>query len=81
VANGKPARNPFKAGNGQPLIEKAETKRERFPTFGEEMALMRVCVGEGERSRAPPPDYHQHRRVINVRAFNAKTRRLIGRLF
>lgn len=44
---------PFKAGNGQPLIEKtAKNKRERFPTFGEEKALLRVCVGEGERGRA-----------------------------
>lgn len=52
-ANGKLARNPFRTGNGQPLIEKAaENKRERFPTFGEEMALLQVCVGEGERGRA-----------------------------
>jgi hypothetical protein len=53
VANGKLARNPFKMGNGQPLIEKAaETKRERFPTCGEKMALLRVCVGDAERGRA-----------------------------
>ena len=53
VANGKLARNPFKAGNGQPMIEKAaENKRERFPTFGEELALLRVCVGDGDRGRS-----------------------------
>jgi integrase len=98
VANGKLTRNPFKLGNGQSLIEKsAETKRERFPTFGEEMALLRVCVGEGERGRAhlrpiliiaadtglrrnemftlERYDLDFHRRVINVRAFNAKTNR------
>jgi integrase len=80
------------------LIEKtAENKRERFPTFGEEMALLRVCVGEGERGRAhlrpiliiaadtglrrnemftlERSDLDFHRRVINVRAFNAKTNR------
>jgi len=53
VANGKLTRNPFNARNGQPLIERAaETKRERFPTFGEELALLRICVGDGERGRA-----------------------------
>jgi integrase len=53
VANGKLARNPFNVGKGQPLIDKAsENKRERFPTFGEEIALLSVCVGEGERGRA-----------------------------
>ncbi len=98
VANGKLARNPFKSGNGQPLIERAaENKRERFPTFGEEMALLCVCVGEGDRGRAHLRpifivaadtglrrnelftlerfDLDFHRRVINVRAFNAKTNR------
>jgi integrase len=98
VANGKLARNPFKAGNGQPIIEKAaENKRERFPTFGEEMALLRVCVGEGDRGRAhlrpiiivaadtglrrnelftlERTDLDFRQRVINVRAFNAKTNR------
>jgi integrase len=35
------------------LIDKAaENKRERFPSFGEEIALLNVCVGEGERGRA-----------------------------
>lgn len=53
VANGKLARNPFNAGNGQPLIERtAETRRERFPTFGEELALLQICVGDGDRGRA-----------------------------
>jgi len=53
VANGKLTRNPFNAGNGQPLIERsAETKRERFPTFGEELALLRTCVGDDDRGRA-----------------------------
>jgi integrase len=98
VSNGKLTQNPFKAGNGQPLIEKAaENKRERFPTFGEEMALLRVCVGVGERGRAhlrpiiivaadtglrrnelftlERYDLNFQQRVINVRAFNAKTNR------
>jgi len=53
VTNGKLVQNPFNAGKGQSLIDKAaENKRERFPSFGEEIALLSVCVGEGERGRA-----------------------------
>ena len=53
VANGQLAQNPFRASKHQPLIEKAvETKRERFPTFGEELALLQVCLGESPRGRA-----------------------------
>lgn len=45
-------RNPFNASKGRALIERgAETKRDRFPTFGEELALLQVCVGEGPRGR------------------------------
>lgn len=69
VANGKLASNPFKAGNGQPLIDKtAENKRERFPTFGEELALLRVCVGDGDRGRA-------HLRTIIIVAADTGLRR------
>jgi integrase len=98
VASGKLARSPFKMSAGQPLIERsAETKRERFPTFGEEIALLQTCVGEGKRGRAhlrpiiivaadtglrqnealtlELADLDFERRVINVRAINAKTNR------
>lgn len=98
VVNNKPTRNPFKTGNGQPLIDKAaEHKRERFPTFGEELALLGVCVGDGDQGRAhlrpilivaadtglrrnelftlERSDLDFRQRVINVRAFNAKTNR------
>jgi len=52
VTNGMLARNPFMASKGKKLIERAaENKRERFPTFGEEMALLNVCVGEGRQGR------------------------------
>jgi integrase len=47
VTNRKLASNPFNAGTGGSLIQrKAETRRERIPTFGEEMALLETCVGK-----------------------------------
>jgi integrase len=51
VRNRKLAHSPFKADNtGTPLIQKQhETKRERIPTFGEEMALVEVCNHPGSR--------------------------------
>ncbi len=53
VTNGKLSRNPFTMSKGRKLIERAaENKRERFPTFGEEMALLRVCSGEENQLRA-----------------------------
>ncbi|HKX31236.1 MAG TPA: site-specific integrase [Blastocatellia bacterium] len=53
VTNGKLARNPFTLGKGRPLIERAsETKRERFPTFGEELAIIKVCTDAREHLRA-----------------------------
>jgi len=42
-----PEHNPFNTRNNGALIErKAENKRERLPTFGEEMALLEVCVDD-----------------------------------
>lgn len=46
VTNKMLARNPFNASTGKKLIYRAaETKRERFLTFGEEMRLLDLCVG------------------------------------
>jgi integrase len=46
VTNRKLGSNPFNAGTATPLIQrKVETRRERIPTFGEEMALLETCVG------------------------------------
>jgi integrase len=50
VANGWLETNPFKlaGGAGSKLIEKsAESRGERFPTFGEELALINACSREG----------------------------------
>ena len=42
-----PEHNPFNVRNNGTLIErKAENKRERLPTFGEEMALLEKCVDD-----------------------------------
>jgi integrase len=44
VTNGYLERNPFQAGRS--IIDRpAENRRERFPTFGEELALLGQCVG------------------------------------
>jgi integrase len=44
VTNGYLERNPFQAGRS--IIDRpAENRRERFPTFGEEMALLQQCNG------------------------------------
>jgi len=40
--------SPFNAKRNGLIERKAETKRERWPTFGEELALLSVCVGERE---------------------------------
>ncbi|MBL8208612.1 MAG: site-specific integrase, partial [Blastocatellia bacterium] len=40
--------SPFKAKRNGLIERKAETKRERWPTFGEELALLSVCEGERE---------------------------------
>jgi integrase len=46
LANGWLERNPFSAAQGRKLINRtAEKKRERFPTFGEEMAMLNLCTG------------------------------------
>jgi integrase len=46
VTNGYLERNPFHAGKGRSIIDKSgENGRERFPTFGEEIALLAHCVG------------------------------------
>lgn len=45
VRNRKLATSPFSAITGTPLIQrKRENKRDRVPTFGEELALLGVCV-------------------------------------
>jgi len=52
VANGWLEKNPFQLAReaGSKLIEKsAESQGERFPTFGEELALVNACSREGER--------------------------------
>lgn len=51
VANGWLEKNPFQlaGGAGSKLIEKsAETQGDRFPTFGEELALLESCTREGK---------------------------------
>jgi integrase len=55
VANGWLEKNPFQlaGGAGSKLIEKsAESQGERFPTFGEELALINACSREGKRGNA-----------------------------
>jgi hypothetical protein len=50
VANGWLEKNPFQlaGGAGSKLIKKsAESQGERFPTFGEELALVNACSREG----------------------------------
>jgi integrase len=47
VANKLLSENPFNIKSGRPLIEKAaENKRERVPGFGEELAIISVCLGD-----------------------------------
>lgn len=47
VTNRKLASNPFNAGISTPIIQrKVETRRERIPTFSEEMALLETSVGK-----------------------------------
>jgi integrase len=54
VTNGYLEQNPFHAGKGRPIIDRpAENKRERFPTFGEEMALLAQCTGAREHLATP----------------------------
>lgn len=54
VTNGYLEQNPFHAGRGRPIIDRpAENKRERFPTFGEELALLAQCIGPREHLAAP----------------------------
>jgi integrase len=55
VANGWLETNPFKlaGGAGSKLIERsAESHGERFPTFGEELAIIQACTREGVRGNA-----------------------------
>lgn len=54
LANGWIDRNPFSAATkGKKLINRSvEKKRQRFPTFGEELAMIRLCAG---RSRHLKP--------------------------
>src|SRR5262249_54330972 len=62
VRNRKLARSPFNVDtSGRPLIQRQhETRRERIPTFGEEMALLEVCN-------------HPHSRVADVIIIAADT--------
>lgn len=69
VTNGKLSRNLFTLSKGRKLIERAaENKRERFPTFGEEIALLRVCSGEENQLR-------EHLRPILIIAADTGLRR------
>jgi integrase len=69
VTNGMLARNPFSLSKGKKLIERAsENKRERFPTFGEEIALLNVCIGEGRQGR-------EHLRPVLIVAADTGLRR------
>jgi integrase len=55
VANSWLETNPFKlaGGAGSKLIERsAESRGERFPTFGEKLALIQSCAREGVRGNA-----------------------------
>lgn len=46
LANGWLERSPFQAVSGKKLINKSvEKRRERFPTFGEELAMLHCCRG------------------------------------
>ncbi len=48
-----PEQNPFFHKSARALIERAaETSRERFPTFGEELALLNYCDRPGPRGNA-----------------------------
>ena len=48
-----PDQNPFSQKSARTLIERAvETSRERFPTFGEELALINYCNKPGPRGNA-----------------------------
>lgn len=54
VRNGYLKQNPFHAGKGKSLInKKGENKRERFPSFGEDLAILARCVGPREHLEAP----------------------------
>ncbi|HEX9273244.1 MAG TPA: tyrosine-type recombinase/integrase [Candidatus Binatia bacterium] len=69
VTNKMLARNPFNESKGKKLIDRAaETKRERFPTFGEEMRLLDLCVGEGRQGR-------EHLRPVLIVAADTGLRR------
>ncbi len=49
----RPENNLFLAMRGRKLIDRAaEGKRERFPTFGEELALLKFCNIEGQLGNA-----------------------------
>jgi integrase len=52
--------NPFSQRSTRALIERtAETKRERFPTFGEELALINYC-------NKPGPRGNEHLRAVLI---------------
>jgi integrase len=54
VTNGYLQQNPFHAGKGRSIIDKSgENERERWPTFGEEIALLAQCVGRRKYLAAP----------------------------
>jgi integrase len=54
VTNGYLDQNPFNAGKGKSIIDRpAENRRERFPTFGEELTLLAQCVGRRRHLAAP----------------------------
>jgi len=54
VTNGYLDQNPFNAGKGKSIIDQsAENRRERFPTFGEELALLAQCTESRARLTVP----------------------------
>lgn len=64
----KPESSPFQ-GNARDLIDKrGEKARERIPTFGEEMALLKFCTIRGEQGNA-------HLRPILITAADTGLRR------
>jgi integrase len=63
-----PDQNPFSQRSTRAIIERAtETKRERFPTFGDELALINYCDKPGPRG-------NEHLRAVLIIAANTGLR-------
>ena len=49
LANGWIDKSPFSTAHGKKLISRStEKKRDRFPTFGEELAMLQLCAGRNQ---------------------------------